>query len=221
MKWAHSIKQKFKAAILLAVVCVAVLITNLLSRHQMGELSDSFSSVYEDRLVVESYIYKLSEHLYQKKLALDDYSETDCKEVTASVNSHNEAIHELLVLYEKTLLTDDEVKYLTDFKANVLDLEQFENQYLNLPVNETESAIAYNLINTSFDQASYDLRQLSNIQIKEGKLLNDQSQRIVQGSSVITSFEMVLLICIAVALQIIVLASRPAISPIWQNGHLN
>ena len=57
MKWAYSIQQKFKAAALLAIVFVLVLISNLSGRYQMHKLSDSFSSVYEDRLVVESYIY--------------------------------------------------------------------------------------------------------------------------------------------------------------------
>lgn len=67
MKWAYSIQQKLKAALLLAVVCAVVLITNLLGRYHMGELGDSFSSVIKDRLVVESYIYMISDHLHQKK----------------------------------------------------------------------------------------------------------------------------------------------------------
>jgi len=65
------------------------------------------------------------------------------------------------------------------------------------------------------------LRQLSQIQINEGKALNELSQQIVQSSSILTSFEMIVLICIAVILQVLVFASRSTISRNWQNSNLN
>lgn len=221
MKWAYSIQQKFKAAVLLAIICFIVLITNFWGRHQMDELSHSFSSVFEDRLVVESYIYEISDHLYQKKLTLDKCSELADTNSRSKIGLHNEAIKDLLIYYDKTLLTKEEAVCLQDFKANFTAIKDLESKYLQNSRDEAQHTATHTLLNEQFGLASANLRQLSHIQVKEGKMLNDQSQRIVQGSSILNSFEMVVLICIAIILQIIVLASRPAISRSWQRSNLN
>ena len=222
MKWAYSIQQKFKAALLLAVVCAIVLITNLLGRYHIGELGDSFSSVIKDRLVVESYIYLISDHLHQKKLALNTYPELAHPDVRSEIGLHNESINELLFLYDKTLLTEKEAVYLKNVKANIAALQEIELQYMqSLPDDEAQPSADLTLLNEQFALASANLFQLSQIQVEEGKTLNDKSQSIVNSSSLLTSFEMAMLICIAIILQIIVLASRPVISRKWQQSNLN
>ena len=222
MKWAYSIQQKLKAALLLAVVCAVVLITNLLGRYHMGELGDSFSSVIKDRLVVESYIYMISDHLHQKKLALNTYSELANPDVRSEIGLHNEFINKMLSLYDKTLLTEEEAVYLKDFKANITALQGLELHFMQSPPDEAaQHAADLTLLNEQFHLASANLFRLSQIQVKEGKTLNDKSQSIVNSSSLLTSFEMAMLICIAIILQIIVLASRPAISRKWQQSNLN
>jgi hypothetical protein len=221
MKWAYSIQQKIKAAALLAIICVIVLLTNFLGRQHMDKLSLSFSSVYEDRLVVESYIYKISEHLYQKKLILDHCAEPASPDFQSEIGSHNDAIKNLLLFYDKTLLTEEEAVCLEDFKENIAILRNLELQYMKLPIDDAPNSTTRALLDERFKLASANLHELSNIQLKEGKVLNDQSQRIVQGSSLITRFEMAILICIAIVLQVIVLASRPVISKTLQHNNLN
>jgi hypothetical protein len=74
MKWAFTIRQKAKAALILGVVFMLILTKNWLDERNVAKLGISFASVYEDRLVVESYIYQLSDRLYQKKSLLDNCS---------------------------------------------------------------------------------------------------------------------------------------------------
>lgn len=221
MKWAYSIQQKFKAALLLAIVCAVILITNLLGRHHMDKLNNSFSSVYEDRLVAASYIYMISDHLYQKKLTLDHRSKLTNFDLRSKIDSHNDSISELLLFYEKTFLTEEEAACLKEFKTNVAALQSLEWQYFSPSVHEVPQTNTHNLFNEYFALAVTNLHQLSHIQIKEGKALKDQSQRIFYGSYLLTNFEMVILLCIAVILQIIVIASRPIVSRKWQQGNLN
>lgn len=221
MKWAYSIQQKFKAAGLLAIVFVIVLITHLLGKYHMNELSDSFSSVYKDRLVAERYIFMISDHLYQKKLVFDNCSELTGSDFRSKIGTHNEAISGLLLFYEKTFLTEEEAACLEDFKANVAALQGLEFQYMQSPTDEAQHTSTRSLFNEHFALASANLRQLSQIQVKEGKALNDQSQRIVNGSSLLTNFEMVILFCIAIILQVIVMASKPAIPRTWPQSNLN
>lgn len=222
MKWAYSIQQKFRAAALLAVVCLLILFTNYLSKRHMDELSTSFSSVYEDRLVVESYIYRISDHLYQKKLAIDQCAGSHDSDLDAKISPHNEAISGLLLFYEQTLLTEEEAACLQDFKANVAAIRDLELQYLQSPAgDEARKTATLSLLNERFTLASDNLRRLSQIQVKEGKALNEQSQRIAQGSSLLTNLEMIILFGIAILLQVIVAASRPAVSRTWQQSNLN
>ncbi|MCB0534487.1 MAG: MCP four helix bundle domain-containing protein [Lewinellaceae bacterium] len=221
MKWAFSIQQKFKAAALLAIVCVIILITNLLGRQHIDTLGSAFSSVYEDRLVVESYIYKLSNHLYQKKLMLDNCAGQSDAQRSTHFGTHDTAISDLLVDYEKTRLTEEEVVCFRDFKANVAALQNLEHQYFRNAADGPQRAETRSQIEAQFATASSNLHQLSLIQLKEGKQLTDQSQRIVAGSSLLTSFEMAVLIAIAIILQVLVLASKPVVSRITQRSSLN
>jgi len=111
---------------------------------------------------------------------------------------------------------------LEDFKANITAIQSIESQYLQHHDSENkEYSTDLSKLNEQFAQASANLHQLSHIQVKEGMTLNDQSQRIVNYSSLLTSLEMVMLVCIAIILQVIVLASQPVISRQWQQSSLN
>jgi hypothetical protein len=66
MKWIYRIQQKLPIAFLLAIILAGVFIKNMVERNSVSDLGDSFASVYEDRLLVESYIYQLSDRLYKK-----------------------------------------------------------------------------------------------------------------------------------------------------------
>ena len=67
MKWTYTINQKMKIASLLGGVMMVIIISNVLISRNATAIQKSFSSVIKDRLIVESYIYQLSEQLYEKK----------------------------------------------------------------------------------------------------------------------------------------------------------
>lgn len=221
MKWAYSIQQKFKAAALLAAICAIVLVTNILDKNSFDELGTSFSSVYEDRLLVESYIYELSDHLYQKKIMLDNCSGMDGRSIREDLGSHNASISGLITEYEKTKLTESESACFKDFKNNVAALSALEMQYLRNAGDEAKLSETRSMIDAKFALASENLHELSGIQVSEGKLLNDQSKKIVAGSSLVTHLEIIVLICIMIILQVLVIASRPVIPKIRQQHSLN
>ncbi len=62
MKWIYHIKQKMQVAFLLGIIIFVVFGNHVMESRNVTELSGSFSSVYEDRLLVESYIYNLTSH---------------------------------------------------------------------------------------------------------------------------------------------------------------
>lgn len=204
MKWAFAIRRKISAALLLAAIFVLVFVKSMVDSQHVSELGTSFSSVYEDRLVVEGYIYKLSEHLFRKKIMVDTMEAAQAvNEVRPLVSVHNAAIDDIIKDYAQTYLTEEEAKYFRYFKNSVAILKGLEGAYFQqIASGGNVDSIALQL-DKEFNRASGNLSQLSNIQIAVGKRLNEQSQKIVASTELLEQFEMGILI--AIGLMIIVL----------------
>ncbi|HMR58694.1 MAG TPA: MCP four helix bundle domain-containing protein [Cyclobacteriaceae bacterium] len=218
MKWLYAIQQKAKVAFLLTIVLLGVFVKNVIDRNNVSELGDSFSSVFEDRLLVESYIYKLSDHLYQKQMLMDQCSgQGDLDQIKAIITKHNVAIMALIHEYEKTRLTNQESLVFDSFKKNVKEMIILEEQYLKAQ----STSVAVSSIDQEFNTATRNLNMLSSIQIEEGKSMTDQSKKIVAGSSMLTQFELAMIIVIGLIVQALVLASNSLTPKIVQKHQLN
>lgn len=221
MKWAYSIEQKMKAAMVLTVVFVFLFIKNVSDKRHFNELGDSFSAVYEDRLMAESYIYELSNHLSRKKLLVDDCTtKEDIVHIKDKIKVHNRAIESLIVSYEKTRLTPTEEVLFKDFKKKIdhgITLEQkhiYQAEFSNAEnVKHILDEAFYGVLNT--------LNHLSNIQITEGEKLNKTSQKIVLGSASDTQFELTLLIVLGTIILTLIFTSRSTMPKTPQNPSLN
>ncbi len=218
MKWIYSIQQKAQVAFLLAIVLLGVFMKNVIDRNNVSELGDSFSSVFEDRLLVESYIYKLSDHLYQKQLLIDQCSgQGNMNQVRLEIAQHNAAIKGLIQEYEKTKLTNQESLFFDSFKKNIQEMIMLENQYLK----SQNTSLAGSSLDHQFITATSNLDQLSSIQVAEGKTMTDHSKRIVAGSSILTQFELAMIIVIGLIIQALIFASNSLTPKNLQKHQLN
>lgn len=217
MKWTYIIKQKITVAVLLTVVLGSVLLKNIIDSRNVSQLADSFSSVYEDRLVVEGYIYQLSDHLYQKKLIIDNCMRSGDVDIQNKIAQHHQAIILLIAEYERTKLTDTESVFFAEFKNNITALQTLEETYLSnvIPANIPQA------LNEKFTGAAANLHQLSLIQLNEGKALRENSMRIAAGSSMLTHIELVIIIGIAAIIQMLIFASDSLRSKFFQRSELN
>lgn len=216
MKWGYTVTQKTKAAALLVLVFVIVLAKNIIDRNNVLELGDSFSAVYRDRLMAESYIYHFSDHLYQKKLLLTNHTQAD-DGVKQTLDKHNKEINEIIVRYDETKLTETESNYFKELKKNLHDLVALENDYLQNANSSTKQ-----LIDQQFTIALSNLNQLSAIQTAEGKKLMEGSKKIISESTLLTKLELAILIIIGLIIQVLIFASGslvPKAQP--KNHHLN
>lgn len=205
MKWAYSFRRKINAALLLAAIFVLLFVKNMLDSKNVSQLGSFFSTVYEDRLVVESYIYRMSEHLFRKKIMIDTAENLQsAREIRPVIVQYNHSIAALIDAYEKTRLTKTEATYFSEFKKNVGTLADFEREYFAAITKGKFDKEARRRIDRQLNEASNNLDRLSVIQISEGKILHDNTQRIVAGSSILTQFETGILI--AVGLMVLVLA---------------
>ncbi len=96
MEWTYIIQQKMRAATVLAVVFGLILITNRLEKSYFSELQTAFTSVYQDRLVVERYIYQLAGLLHRKKELTNESSQKEKTGVQEKRENLNDAIESLV-----------------------------------------------------------------------------------------------------------------------------
>lgn len=222
MNWVFSISRKRKAAIILGIVFLVVLVKNRMDYYDVHKLAKSFATVYEDRLVVESYIYKLSELLYQKKQMLDNCAVSDnITDLKIQVSSYDADISMLMSQYKLTKLTEKEDEVFQDFEVNIGSIAALQSQYLSQLEIDAVSPVILLSLNDQFLSVAGKLEQLSDIQLAEGRILNEQSQKIVAGNEVLTQFELALLIGLGLIIQVLIFTSRTLSIPKFKNANLN
>lgn len=193
MKWTYSIRNKFLTSIVLLALCLLVLLSNHLDRVHTQNVTNSIITMYEDRLIAEDYILKMTSNVYQIRESIASNSNDIEKSVTIHklVNEFNN----LHSAYIKTKLTNNEKLIAIDLKNYI---ESFEPKLL------TEKHTVSNFT----EKALLSLNKLSNVQLEESKLImkNIESEHI--SIKVSSQFAFAIIIIILVVLQAIVFTSK-------------
>lgn len=222
MKWTYSIKNKTTAAILLAVILGLTMLTNLLQRKRFQELEQSFTSIYEDRLLAENYLFHLYENLKQKQDLFELAAQNGvCHTINKELNEYRTARAQLISKYTETYLTEEEDGKFNDFKTALARIDKLEEEIARL---EARFEIPTELIHTHDEITAHafsTLSALSDIQTVEGEVLRERSKLIILGSVSISHFEMTILIVIAIVIQGLIFSSSTLLVKKSQNANLN
>ncbi|WP_276379951.1 MCP four helix bundle domain-containing protein [Flavobacterium sp. H4147] len=157
MKDLKKYSNKTKAAFVLLVVMLLILLGNFNTLQNSKNVNENINAIYKDRLVVAHYIFQYSKQLHfikgeAEKLDLSDNIKKD--EIIHTLN----IIHNIDDLYAKTVLTNKEKQYFDTFLSACKEINhQVENKN-------------WNKIASSSAEALKTLDALSQIQIEEGKL---------------------------------------------------
>jgi len=201
--------RKLKVAIILTIIIVMIFGKNILERKNFNELGDTFVSFYEDRLVVESYIFSISEKLFRIKLLVNHCEfESDYSHVIDEISNYEIEILSLVKDFEKTKLTTLEEEFLTDFKRIIeenLRISEYAMLYSEDSGINSKSVKEYNAY---IERAVSDLEKLSQIQIDEGKKLAMNSDRVVNRSRIWAQFEVAALVILLVIIYLLIYTSR-------------
>lgn len=209
MKWSFVIQQKLKAAILLGGIMALIIGGTLLSRYNVQDIDQCFSSIYRDRLVPATTILYLTENLYRKRLSLENhlYSETEASpaEVRAHLQAYDSSIDSLIRSFEKTYLVDQEAKSLHVFKNQISTYAQLEKQVLVL--SEGGDKVQARKVfaapgSAAFESTILNLNELASIQSTIGKDLMRASKMNVASFSIISFLQ----IALAVITGLVVIA---------------
>ncbi len=193
MKWAYLIKDKMKAVAVLLLIIVLILVNNISNRRTFSKLNESIASIYKDRLMPATYIFQLTDHLYQKKLLLNTQSDQN----TAAISSHDNAVAAIIKTYETTYLTLAEKKQWAGFKK---ELEQY-NLLASVSLKDNKA------LNERFENVLKRLNALSEIQASEGSNIFSVSRIDISGTIIMSHLEIALLLILGIFALILVNAN--------------
>ncbi len=207
MKWTYSVRNKTAASGALFTLCILVLFSNYIDRNHTTNVKNSISTLYEDRLVVEDYILKMTIDIYEIKQELHSAGPRDersANQITALL-SHIDGLSEA---YRKTKLTETED---VTFTALLRTLKEFESPSLQDPDRLRLANRALALLN-----------ELSSIQLEESKLIMKQAEDLYISGRSASQFAFVITIIILIVLQALVFTSKTLSGTNRKSGtHLN
>ncbi|MDO9554064.1 MCP four helix bundle domain-containing protein [Rhodonellum sp.] len=204
-----SVNNKLKFAIALTFILMLIFGKNFLERRYFNELGEAFVSVYEDRLVVESYIFSISENLFRIKLLVNHcQQESDYTNVLAEIVAYEENILKTVDTFEKTNLTTPEDEFLTSFRSiieNNLRISDYNFLYSEETGINQKKVEEYN---SAIERAILDLEKLSQIQIEEGRKLAMNSSKVVNKSRIWAQFEVAALVILLILIYLLIYTTR-------------
>lgn len=226
MKFAYSLKQKTKIAVLLFLIMVCIILIRLLEDRSIKNIEKAFASLYNDRLVPATDLFYIAEKFYAKRYLLEAYVYNDQNHLNAAqlqlkLNDYNNDIDTLLFKYEKTFLVTNERNYLDELKYKIRINKALEKSILSnpSPTDKTGIKILYNSeMEASFLDISDRLSQLTKVQTTVGSQLREESQKIVRGTGLYSTLQLLIAIVIG-ALIVSILAASNVMN--IRNDHYN
>lgn len=196
MKWTYRIKNKLLASAVLLSLCLLVLLSNYLDRKHTQNVKSAVSTLYEDRLVAEIYILKMTSTIYQIREILNSGAATTSK--SGQIGDLSKTLNTTYTVYSKTKLTQKE-------QAAAAKLSQLLNQF--------ESALARDNYAPSDHTRKLleTLDQLSTIQLEESKIIMKQVESQYATIKTSSEFAFAIVILILVVLQVLVFSGESLI----------
>jgi hypothetical protein len=198
-------KRKVKALIIISILLLLLYGKNLLERQSFRSISNTFTEVYNDRLVVEGHIFDISERLFKIQKLVDhcdlDY---DYSKVVDEISENESEILKIVSEFEQTKLTEQEAEYLSDFRKIIevdLNIKSYDLIYTDSSGINREQVKIYD---QKISRARKDLDDLSRIQMEEGEKLISKAKVLINRSQIWAQFEVALLIILVVVMFLLI-----------------
>lgn len=180
-------KEKRRIIAISSILLVALVFSNFVSTNDYDKLEQNMSSIYKDRLMPAYYLFQINDHLYQKKILLNNAMQNKLAADIVTGNLHNHAIDSLISAYSLTYLTTEEKKEWNSFLLKLKNYNTAEANALN-------SKQQFELSDDLFTEVQHSLNNLSRIQASVGKQLHSSTKTIVYGSVIYTYLQVALMI---------------------------
>ncbi|MCD0465478.1 MCP four helix bundle domain-containing protein [Flavobacterium sp. ENC] len=181
MKDLKKYSNKTKAAFILLVVMLIIIVSNFNTLENSKNVNENINAIYKDRLVVAHYIFQYSKELHFIKTEAEQLNLSDTtkkNEITTTLT----VIHSIDDLYSKTVLTPKEKRYFEAF-LNSCETIRLQSQNNN-----------WKQVSQSGAEALITLELLSEIQITEGKAKLKAANEMYNGNNSLGQLQIALLI---------------------------
>jgi hypothetical protein len=214
MKWTLVIRQRHRVAVLLASVMALVLVSVLVERKNIRDISESVTSIYNDRLVPAADIFDLTEEFYNKRFLLEKFLESEnvsAAELRSELAGHDQQISKILTRYEKTFLVSEEARGLQEVKSRIRTYQDLERSVIELAETgsgESASAFYRDHARPVLQETLAGLSKLSDVQKEVGGELLKKSTGIAAMSSLLLTAQIILSIVIGTMIVALVQTSK-------------
>lgn len=196
-------KRKISGFLIIGVLLVLLYGKNLLERQSFRAVSGTLSNVYEDRLLVESYIFQISEKLFKIQRLVDHCTiNYDYSKAVVEISMEEQAILKIVGAFESTQLTEQEARLLADFKRIIekdLSIKSYQLLYNDSSGVNEEQVKVYD---QKIARAQQDLVKLSSIQLEEGEKLVSKAKTLINRSQIWAQFELALLLILVLVIYV-------------------
>lgn len=196
-------KRKISGFLIIGVLLVLLYGKNLLERQSFRAVSGTLSNVYEDRLLVESYIFQISEKLFKIQRLVDHCTiNYDYSKAVVEISMEEQAILKIVGAFESTQLTEQEALLLVDFKRIIekdLSIKSYQLLYNDSSGVNEEQVKVYD---QKIARAQQDLVKLSSIQLEEGEKLVSKAKSLINRSQIWAQFELALLLILVLVIYV-------------------
>ena len=196
-------KRKISGFLIIGVLLVLLYGKNLLERQSFRAVSGTLSNVYEDRLLVESYIFQISEKLFKIQRLVDHCTiNYDYSKAVVEISMEEQAILKIVGAFESTQLTEQEALLLADFKQIIvkdLSIKSYQLLYNDSSGVNEEQVKVYD---QKIARAQQDLVKLSSIQLEEGEKLVSKAKSLINRSQIWAQFELALLLILVLVIYV-------------------
>ena len=197
------LRYKTRIGLLLALLLLVLVLNNIAGRANFNEIEKTAQSIYADRLMPSTYLFEMRAHLDGER-AMTSFTQSD-PNAQRRHSMYRSAMAGLIDRYEKTELTKEERREWNAFKQHLQQLEMNRQ-------SSTGFARHYEASLKSLDH-------LSIIQAGEGKQLRASVAAISSSSTLLSYFEIAIILIIGgITLTLIgasksILEQRPPHSP--------
>lgn len=188
--------NKVKWVLGILMVFILIIATNLIDKNNFSRVKDSVVAIYNDRLIAKDLIFKMSNSIQEKELAV---VASDSVFFSGRNKEVSQDIQDFIEMFEQTKLTLQEKKIFSAYKTNLEILKNTESDFIQSKFVDKTPLINH------ISSVKLNLNDLSKIQIVEGKRQMSLSEKAIDSVELFTKIEIYILIFLAILIQIIVI----------------
>ncbi|WP_418499381.1 hypothetical protein [Flagellimonas sp.] len=201
-----SIKQRVLIGLVLMTAFLLVLGSNLLDRKYFSTIQDLVKSIYDDRIVVQDYIYQLQDMAHEMEV-------TFLKGEQVQGTESSEKIKSLLLDFSETKLTRDEARLLERLDRQFSDLTSSGTGFVSTDVQQLNEAKVF----SQLAQIKQTLDGLEEIQLEQSDLLTQLSEKTLGVNRMLSNLEVVFLVIIGISILMLVFYPVKVLNPVHWN----